>query len=187
MTDTLALEKLYTDVKTRLDTETPGIAIDFGWKKRARWQTANQRLVWQPGDATDALGAFLGAKYPGRNPRPLATIGELFTVFIGAADPSDLQNELANYKATRLLFDAWWRAVYLAAHGTVAIVSAKWATNRTELRHGEELIVVASVEAMVPDEPYTLAPDDTSAAITPSIGSTITGPGTDDNEMIVEP
>lgn len=167
----LALTKLFDDVKSRMDTEAaPATPVPqvFGWKEPARQPRG--RIVWVPGDDSNGnLGELAAARNPGRDQRPLATLGELFTVYCEAADSTDLANERAQYQVARELFDAWWRAAYLAAHGTVSIVSANWVVEKKELRYGAAIRVVAMVEAMIPDAAYTFAPVDTGISVDTSL------------------
>jgi hypothetical protein len=148
----LALEKLYTDVEALLDD----VPQSFGWREPTKRGEPN-RIAWVPGDEGGLIGDVGGARYPGRVPRPIANIVERFTVSIFGQDNSDPENELAQYHATRLLFDRWLAAVYRAAHGTFAIETARWADEAKERRFGAAIVVVATVDAMVPD----LEDDDT--------------------------
>lgn len=187
MATILALEKLYTDCVTRFGAEgtfgtTPSgpaaaaAANPFGWRETARQGGATNRIVWVPGDdAQGNLGALDPPRYPGRiDPgRPLGTLDELFTCYISAADGAALQtNELAQYKATRLLYDAWYRAVYLAAHGTFHIRASSWVIStragpKAERRFGATIRVLGAIQAMIPDEVPTLAVPPLEADITP--------------------
>jgi len=169
MTDTLALEALYLAVRARFTSE--GYAVDqaFGWREPPA-QTARPRIAWFPGDPGGDVGTWAGARSPGRNPRPLATLRELFTVEIFASDPLHLENELAQYKAARLLADAWFRAVYLAARGTFQVRSTRWLNRRGAARTaGATLQLVCEVEAMVPDVEHPIAPVDTQADVATSV------------------
>lgn len=161
----LALPRLFDAVVDRFADEGTAVTNAFGWREPAR-RTGEMRIVWVPGDdQSGALGDVLSARNPGRNPRPLATLGELFTVFVEAVDATAPEDERKQYEAARVLFDAWFRAVYLAARGTVAIRSAAWVTSKKERRYGATLRVVCSVEAMVPDAPAEIAPADARAVI----------------------
>lgn len=191
MSDTLALEKLYDDVVARFvadaaEEDPPGTppAQAFGWRSPAHRAGTMPRIVWVPGDdASGDLGAFLPARNPGRNPRPLQTLGELVTVYIEAVDLTDPENERAQYRAARLLFDAWLRAVYLAARGTYAIRSQRWLDDRATRRYGATIRVVLVLEAMVPDHAYETAPVDVSADVTTHLD-----PNDDEGELdVVEP
>ena len=165
MADTLALEKLYQDVVARFAAE--GTACDnfFGWRVPAQ-QVLRARIAWVPGDPSGSIvGEESAARNPGRNPRPIATLRELFQVIISAADLTAPENELLQYKAARLLRDAWHRAAYLAAHGTLKLVSETWIVDKNERRFGASIRVVCAIESMVPDEPLETAPVDTSAVI----------------------
>jgi hypothetical protein len=172
--DTLALENLYTQVVAAL----PGVPQPFGWREKPRHGEA-ARIVWQPGDPLGALGNIKGAeaKQPGRFPkRPLGTLHELFTVWIHAADLTKPRDEVAQYKATRLLFDEWYAAVYRIARGTFQIKSANWELTHIEGKFGGCLRVVATVEAMLPDVSRERAPTDTGAIITPAMVNSIDTP-----------
>jgi hypothetical protein len=113
--------------------------------------------VWVPGDPQGNAGAIRGAKYPGRNPRPLLTLAELFYVEITGVFASNPEDELKQYEATRTLYDAWIRAVYKAAHGTFAIVSSNWLIEHNIKRYGATMRVVCAIEAMIPDSPLAVA------------------------------
>jgi hypothetical protein len=166
MADTLALERLFDAVATRFTVE--GTAADnvFGWRARSlQREDGKSRVAWIPGDPSGAAGSVTAAKQPGRNPRPIATLEELFTVEIIGVDPNAGEDERAQWKATRLLRDAWHRAVYLAAHGTFTIKSEVWVDDKTQRRFGTMLRIVATIEAMVPDEPLATAPVSTRAVL----------------------
>jgi hypothetical protein len=165
----LALPTLYDAVVARFDLDSTNVESHFGWREPQKHKTARARIVWVPGDEGGGTGNVDPARNPGGNPRSLATLRELFTVYIAADDPQFPENERSQYTATRLLFDAWVRAVYLAAHGTFSIESVSWNTSKNERRHGAELVCVCWIEALIPDAPYELAPPDTEADITTSL------------------
>jgi hypothetical protein len=170
MTDTLAIEAVFDAVTARFTAEGTNAVNVFGWRQPAQHPLSN-RIAWVPGDdKSGAAGTAAPARNPGRNPRPIGTFLEVFTVYIYAYDTTDLENERLQYKATRLLRDAWERAVYLAAHGTFAILSQGWVPDKLERRFGATMRVLFQVEAMVPDEPALLAPVDTKAVIDMSVG-----------------
>jgi hypothetical protein len=163
--DTLALEQLYTRVCAAL----PSIQQPFGWREKLR-HGQTTRIVWQPGDPMGAIGKIGGAKWPGRLPsRPLASLAELFTVWISGYDPSNPRSEMHQYKATRLIFDDWYREVYKAARGTFQIVSTSWEIEHNEGKFGGCIRVVATIDAMIPDTQRERAPLDVGAIITPRL------------------
>lgn len=175
MTDTLALENLYTQVVAQFAAEGTLLANAFGWREYRKHVTnaapggvLGNRLIWLPGnEAGDGdAGKLLPPRYPGNNPRSLGTLGELFTVYVLGCDPTAPENELAQYKVTRFNFDAWYRAVYLAAYGTFTIESVKWDRTKTERQHGAMLVAVCTIQAMIPDVTYPSAPVDTHALLT---------------------
>ncbi len=170
MSTILALTKLYDDVVARMDADALAAGATvvpqaFGWRSPAQ-QPRAPRIVWVPGDDTGgALGDVRAARSPGRNARPLVTLGELFTVYLEAVDTTAPEDERAQYQAARELFDAWLRAVYLAARGTFQIRAASWVIERKERRYGATVRVLGEIEAMVPDAAFGVAPVDTRGEI----------------------
>lgn len=170
---TLALPKLYDDVETLLADEaaassppTTPVPMAFGWRAPA-YRGVSHRIVWVPGDDSNGnLGDLAVAREPGRNPRPLWRLGELFTVYLEAFDAASPEDERAQYQAARELFDTWARAIYRVARGTIAVRNVSWVTDKKVRRFGATLRVLAMVDAMVPDLPSDIAPVDTSATVT---------------------
>jgi hypothetical protein len=164
MADTLALEKLYRDVVQRFADEETDVPNVFGWRKPAQRGAVQNRICWVPGDPSGAAGEVVGAKNPGGNPRSLGTLLEVFTVYIEAyaSFSGEPENELKQYKAARLMFDAWFRAVYLArtvvdgrsVRYRLAVKSTAWMVDRTVARLGATLRVVCELDAMIPDAAY---------------------------------
>lgn len=146
------MEALFDAVVARFALEGPDAANRFGWRESARQKVDERRIVWIPGDPSGSIGVVGGAKKIDSPYRTLGTLREFFTVEIGAVDPSAPEDERAQYHATRLLFDYWYRAVYLAAPGTFSIESMEWETRRTERRRGALLRVVVAVDAIIPDQ-----------------------------------
>lgn len=175
MSEVLALPILHSAVVARFAADAAAQVPPatpppqpFGWREPAK-RSGTMRIVWVPGDdESGELGTLASARQPGRNPRPLATLHELFTVYIEAVDPSGYEDEKKQYAAARWLFDAWWRAVHLAAYGTVELRSAAWVTTAKERRYGATLRVLCAIQAMIPDSPLELAPADTKASIATS-------------------
>lgn len=162
MTAILALSKLYADVTTRFALEIPSVVHVFGWREPPR-QFTGPRIAWVPGDVAGNIGTEEAPRNVGRNPRPLATLRELFHCVISSSDQTNPENEHAQYVAVRLLRDAWFRAVYLAAHGTVRTVSQAWNIDRqNERRFGATIVVVCSIESMIADLPLESVPADTA-------------------------
>jgi len=172
----LALPDLYDKVKAFFEEEEPdlGVAFAFGWKAPQRQDAQGggrgNRIVFVPGDATGALGMVAAVKYPGRNPRSLATLNELFTVYVWGWDASKEADELAQYTAARLLYDAWYRAMYHVAHGVFQVVSQAWVNPTATRGRGAELQVVCTISAVIPDTPYPQTGGDVTPSITTSIG-----------------
>lgn len=148
-----ALEKLYTDVIATFATDGLNVPNVFGWKEPARRDNRIDgcRIVWVPGDdQTDELGSIEAPSQPGGNPRNLAQLNELVTVYIEAVDDAD-PSELAQYRATRGLFDAWHRAVYLSGVGRVLAGRTTWVNTQVELRDGAAIRALLEVQAPLQD------------------------------------
>jgi len=125
----------------------------FGWRVPAQHPIGN-RIAWVPGDPNGLVGQTLPPRNPGGDPRPLATLGELFTILINGQDPAEPENELTQYKIVRYLRDAWYRSVYKFAHGVFTIRGEQWDTTRLERRHGAALRIVVELQAAVVDEDW---------------------------------
>ena len=165
----LALPTLYDAVVARFAADGTNAEQPFGWREPQKYKTVRARIVWVPGDPGGSAGAIKAARHPGQNPRSLSTLDELFTVHVSAFDPQFPEDERSNYRETRILYDAWYRAVYLAAHGTFEVQSLDWNVTKSERRHGTELVCVCAIEALIPDLPLALAPVDTEADIVTSL------------------
>ncbi len=158
----LALPYLFDAVVARFAAEAAAASVApvpniFGRRASAQQIATSSRIVWMPGDPNNSLGEYAAPKQPGRDPRPLATLRELFTVELHASDPTKPEDELAQYQAVHELHDAWFRAVYLAARGTVVFGRPERMGGKKERQHGEAWRVVCTIDAMIPDAPYTTA------------------------------
>ncbi|HYG68650.1 MAG TPA: hypothetical protein VD838_13360 [Anaeromyxobacteraceae bacterium] len=148
-----ALPHLFDRVAARFAAEGLDVPMAFGWRAASEQIQGTTRIVWTPGDAGGGLGAIGAARFPGQDPRrPLAQLLEACTVDMFAADPLLGADERAQYQAARTLFDAWFRAVYLEAHGTFKITSATWAGGDRGRRMGASIRVVFTVQAPIFDE-----------------------------------
>ncbi len=147
------IEILYDAVIARFALEGPVVSQLFGWREPSRAKISESRIVWIPGDPRGVVGALVPAAKIDSPYRTLATLAELFTVELGAVDPSAPENERAQYHATRVLFDLWFRAAHHALPGRIQIQAMEWETRRTERRYGALLRVVVAVDAVIPDAP----------------------------------
>lgn len=169
----LALPTLFDAVVARFKTEKTHVDQTFGWRTPQRHKIGEVRIAWVPGDDS-SVGEIRAPRQPGggrvqageTDPRSLATLGELFTVHVSASDPQFPEDERSQYIATRLLFDAWYRAVHKAAYGTFRVQSLNWNDDKNERRKGAELICVCEIEAKIPDSPYTTVTDADSSIVT---------------------
>lgn len=153
MPSELALPWLYRTVSAALAADGTPVQNLFGWRIPAQHPTGN-RIAWVPGDPTGTLGLVTAPRNPGGNPRTLGTLTELFTCIIFGQDPADPENELLQYSIVRYLRDAWYRAVYNAAHGSFQVRAEKWEIAKLERRYGAALSVLCEIQATIPDEPF---------------------------------
>lgn len=163
----LALPRLFDAVVARFAADATVAPCVFGWRERNKRSGLARRIVWTPGDEGD-VGSLGAARSPGANPRSLGTLHERFTVDIEAQDATNAENERAQYQIVMELFDAWWRAVYLAAHGTVAVESVVWVTDTKERRFGATLRAVCTIDHMIPDMAAATMPTESKASIATS-------------------
>lgn len=154
----LALEHAYTAVSTFFTENNINAVNVFGWREVDRYDRDLPGVVWTPGDESGSLGELGGARNPGQDVRPLANLGELFTVHFVAFDPREPESELAQYRCARMLYEIWYVAMYGAACGTFRVRSQKWVRGQTTIRSfGAVLRAVVEVQAplveALPDEP----------------------------------
>lgn len=159
MSTVFALERLHDLVVASFATDQINATHSFGWRERARHATSSlPRVIWIPGDDEGgALGELGGARWPGQNPRPLALLKELCTVYLVGNDPSAPDDERKQYHVTRMLFEAWYVAAYHAMHTNFRVKAQRWVTDKLERRFGTALRVLIEIDAPViealPDEP----------------------------------
>lgn len=166
MAETFAIEVLLQKVRARFTAEGTAVQNVFGWRAPAQ-HVEGSRIAWVPGDPNGKLGELLGPRSPGGSPRPLYNLAELYTVYISSSDPTNIEDETLQYKATRHVYNAWLRAVYLAAHGTYKLIdSGTWLAARKERRHGATLRCVIALQTPIIDAPQASAPVDTTGNIT---------------------
>jgi hypothetical protein len=165
--DILALEHLFDAVVARFAADGMNVPNTFGWLAPSARGPAT-RITWAPGDTTGVLGEMRPPTRPGNNPRSIATLGELVTVTIEAKDDTAQADERKQWRAARLLYDAWWLAAYLALPGQLRVRSAAWLRDRKVLVEGAALRVVLEIDAMIPDVAREVAPADAAFAGTVS-------------------
>jgi hypothetical protein len=165
-TPTLALEWLYESVRARFNDEGPaGVAQPFGWREVAKHHVG-PRIVWVPGDPLGDVGRHGPPRSAGGGARSLATLYEQFHVVISNNDESAPENERLQYRATRLLYDYWLRAVILTT-SVVAVEAAEWLTAKLERRFGTSMRITCTIQSAIPDVPgeWTYAPPGVDAEI----------------------
>lgn len=160
-----AVDSLYQDVVDLFTLEGVEVPNVFGWREPAKRKQGASRIVWTPGDDTSTgtmVSSIVGPTRTGMNPRQLAVVDELLTVRLESFDATDPENELMQYRAARILFDIWFRAVLLSSTTNTKIVSATWDKSKTERRHGQMITVIATVRAPILDAEIEYAPADVS-------------------------
>lgn len=156
MADVLAVPYLITRVRAQFATDGVNAAVHFG--RREKHKQINQgngranRVVFQPGDNSGAIGAYAPARNPGGNPRPLLTLNEKLVVFIWAFDASNPADELTQYQAVRFLHDTVIRAIHLTMCGRYSLGAPQLVVdNGNERVFGAEIAVPLAIEALIPD------------------------------------
>lgn len=149
----------------RWQTTSP-IVVEFAFGTRAPWKRGDHfKISYVPGDDANA-GEIAPVQLPGRNPRPLYTFEELVSVYVEADDIRDAENERAQWRACRLLLNAWLRSVYKVSTVRSQFQTIEVLKERSTRRHGWAYRVVLQIEAMVPDVANTTAPSNTKASVT---------------------
>lgn len=170
----LALPKLFERTRTELLLTRPECSSVFGWRRPTQQRNDPARICWVPGDPVGDAGV-LGQ--PSKNPRgplvSLASFEEQFTLYVQdrAREIGADYDELANYSATRMLFDDWLRAMTLAAYaigtgGRVSVVKLTWLREKKEAALGATLRVQCALDAMIPRESLATAPANAEANVT---------------------
>lgn len=162
-----ALPHLFDAVVAQFAADGMNVPQTFGWLEPARQQPTTARIVWVPGDTTGMLGDIAAPKYTGMVPRQLFTLNELATVYVTAFDAVNATIERAQYEAARLLFDAWVRAVEIAAYGTYKFLRSEWLLGDRVRRAGATIRTVFAIQAPIVDDPsrFAAVPEDTGALI----------------------
>lgn len=177
---TFALEALFAAVVARFALEGPwlvapvlvpptvGVPVPnvIGWKKPEQQMLRGNRVIWVPGDDDNGdVGEYLPPRQVAQNPRALGRLAERFTIYIVGEDKTQPENELAQYNAVRALHDAWFRSVYLAAHGTYKLSKPRWFGDAKERRRGATIRIVGTIEAPLPDEIHDFVAADAHAEV----------------------
>lgn len=161
-----ALPHLFDAVVATFAADGTAAVQSFGWKASAEQIRGDRRITWRPGNESGDLGAMAPPKWIGKNPRQIATLNELCTVDLYAFDRAAANVERAQYQVAHELYDAWIRALELAAAGTYAIVSSKWLDPDRTRGAGVTIRAVLTIQAPITDTPYPTAPVDTGADLT---------------------
>jgi len=160
------LTNLYDKVVASFDEDGIDCNFSFGWRQPETHKTARRQIIFIPGDESGSLGDLVAPRSPGRNPRALHNLDELFTVRVEAIDMKAPESERAQYQAARELFDCFVRAMYLAAHGTYDVQALDWDTSKKARRNGAAIVMIASIKAIIPDVTHDVVPVDAQGDIT---------------------
>jgi hypothetical protein len=149
------------------------VAFSLGWRKPLEQGNYGPggRIVFQPGDENGAAGKAAAAQKVAdlswpvgskRNPRSIGTLYEFFTVFVWGRDSgAGLEtNELAQYIATRTLYDAVYLSLYNHAsagedaNGYYPLNDPKWIIDHAQRPFGGEIKATGVVQAMHGDHAF---------------------------------
>lgn len=199
---TLALVSIFNAVTAAFAADAADASVDpvpnvFGWRTPTYNAKATAgRVCWVPGDPQGDAGQIGPAVRQGRTPeRPLATLGEQFTVYVYGATlgAAELTSEILQYTAARELFDYFYRSLYNAARtigsgNRFALVKLVWIIDKTERPHGACLRALFTIESAIVDQPINIAPVNTTAALDTGIAAVSGGAiTTDDGEVDIAP
>lgn len=193
----LPLEIVFDAVKALFDDEGPPVACVFGWREVPK--QINQgpggaaRVVFVPG-LDGKAGEYMGARRPGRNPRPLRTLVESARVHCWAFDSTAPNDERAQYRAAMLLHDATVRAIELALRSADApnvpgdgksFDEPVWIRKDSERAFGAELAFTLRVEHAIFDVEHTEITN-AQGQTTAVLAKDATAPGTSDGTAVIE-
>jgi len=170
--------ELFEDVKDYFALHGYGSSVVFGWREVSK--QVNQgtgranRVVFVPGDDGGKAGKLAPAKIGGRR-RQIATYEELFQLRVWGHDPAAPNDERAQYRATRALFDLVLNALRDSACGRYDVGDPKWTTTPVERLFGKELVanVTLDVPVMRSSQPIVLPPP----ALAPEPSASLVFPG----------
>lgn len=190
----IALAALFKATRAAFATDAVAIPNEFGWRTPTYNSKAiDGRVCWTPGDPQGEAGVIGPAVRPGRNPKPLATLVEQFTVYVYGANVSEKTEEIEQYNAARKLFDYWYRSAFNATYaigdgGRIALLKLAWVIEKKERPHGACLRALMTIESAIFDAPMAFVPTAPSAelntGLTKADGDVIT---TSDGEVDIAP
>ena len=172
-----ALEQLFDGVVAAFLVDGTPAPNTFGWRERDLHRTSNARVVWVPGDDKTPGRFNMGKVAPTREvggvgePRNLADLLELCTVYCCAADVATPELERAQYTQARLLFDAWFRAAYTCYPGSIQIRDTAWVTVKKTRAYGAAIRAILEVRSPMPDVPLGAPFDGTLADVDQIVGT----------------
>jgi len=128
----------------------------FGWKEPDKKVEGmvESKITWVPGDTGGKIGKLGMTKYPGEtnaSVRSIGSLSELFTVYVFAFDRESPEDELAQYKKARLLWDDFYAALWRVGHGHFSIDDIVYSHKTLERKSGCEIRALISIICRLPD------------------------------------
>lgn len=149
--DVIDAGRLYEKVRDYCEAEETGVSVVFGWREPVKQinqgENRGARICVVPGDDTGKTGTYAMAKLTGRN-RQAQTKLELVTFLCWGFDGTAPKDELAQYRACRVVENLALNAIRAAAVGRATPSEPKWIRKETDMAFGAELTF--SVELQVP-------------------------------------
>lgn len=191
-----ALTVLYAGVRdaaTSADTPPPcPLQVVFGRREPAKSTNQGQeragRVVFAPGDETGRLVARYGnpKQSAGLNPRRVRNAVVLARVFVWARDASAPRDELAQYRAVRLLHEWVVARIHNMSRGNSRLGPARDALGQPSdlAMFGSEMVIDLQLDVPIFDAPHPEIPAaDAKASVTgvlaPSLAALEAGEGSE--------
>lgn len=170
--------ELFEDVRDYFALQGYGSSVVFGWRETTKQSNQGagraNRVVFVPGDESGKAGKMAPPKKEGRR-RQIATHKELFQVRVWGYDPAAPNDERAQYRATRALYDLVLNGIREAACGRHVLGDPTWTTSPVERVFGKELVVTVTLDVPVLRTrqavvlpPPALAPEPSASLVFPS-------------------
>jgi hypothetical protein len=120
-----AIATLHSRLGAWLTAREIAVAPEFGEAELHTKTDLSRKIVVAPGDEKHLLGKFAAPQRTGGEPRQIVTLDELFRVYVAAYDAADAESRIAQYVATRILFNLVYAAL-VASYRAFLPVDCKW-------------------------------------------------------------
>lgn len=160
-----ALDSMFEGVVSYFEANNIKIPNHFGWREVNRHKTTESRIVWVPGDEGGQIGSIGAPRNTGQNPRHLAQVGELFTVYLSSFAKDNPEDEKSQYRESRRLFHLWYQAAHATAYGTFEVLDHAYDQSQKERSHGVMVVATVQIQAPIADNARAIAPADAEARI----------------------